>query len=237
VNSYLSAMSRYFDFQGRSTRSEFWFFNLTLFVLLFLALFLDIALSGGWSSTEEPGGLVTLLVMIIHTIPYVSVSVRRLHDADQSGALVLLNLLPLIGFIILLGYHCTPSTPGSNRFGPHPLAEVPRRAAGDPYAALQASYPHQRQAGDRQHAPAPGPASYPYPPNGHVQPVAAPPHRENGFGQPMHPAHPAPTHGAVPAPDPLLDKLERLASLRSSGVIDDAEFSSMKADLLKRSVG
>ena len=46
-----------------------------------------------------------------------SVAVRRLHDTDKSGWMLLLGLIPFIGWIIVIIFLVLPSTPGPNRFG------------------------------------------------------------------------------------------------------------------------
>ena len=61
-------------------------------------------------------GLYNLAVLI----PSLAVSVRRLHDTDHSGWWILINLIPLIGFVIYLVFLCSDSKPGSNRFGANP---------------------------------------------------------------------------------------------------------------------
>lgn len=62
------------------------------------------------------GGLYSLAVLI----PYLAVSVRRLHDTDRSGWWILVNIIPLIGWIIYLVFLCSDSKPGENRFGANP---------------------------------------------------------------------------------------------------------------------
>jgi uncharacterized membrane protein YhaH (DUF805 family) len=57
-------------------------------------------------------------------LPLLSVSVRRLHDLDRSGWCVLLDLVPLVGWIILLIWFCTKGTDGPNRFGADRLASL-----------------------------------------------------------------------------------------------------------------
>ena len=62
------------------------------------------------------GGVYSLAVLI----PSLAVSARRLHDTDRSGWWMLINLIPLIGFIVYLVFVCGDSKPGANRFGPNP---------------------------------------------------------------------------------------------------------------------
>jgi uncharacterized membrane protein YhaH (DUF805 family) len=63
-------------------------------------------------------GVFASIVGIIHFIPGLAVSVRRLHDTDRSGWWILIFIIPLIGWIWLVVLYCFPGTPGANRFGP-----------------------------------------------------------------------------------------------------------------------
>ena len=53
-------------------------------------------------------------------IPGLAVAVRRLHDTNKSGWLILLGLIPLIGVIILLVFYFTDGDRGMNNYGPSP---------------------------------------------------------------------------------------------------------------------
>ena len=99
MQHYLNAMRRYFEFSGRSSRAEFWFFVLFVVLISILASIIDALLMA-----ERMGGtgLLSSLVSLVHLIPGLAVSVRRLHDIDRTGWWVLLSLAPL-GVLIVLG--------------------------------------------------------------------------------------------------------------------------------------
>ncbi|GEO87539.1 hypothetical protein GCM10007920_23980 [Ciceribacter naphthalenivorans] len=107
--AYLSAVRRYFDFAGRSSRSDFWLFTLTLMIIMLIALVIDSAI--------ESLGVLAALVYAVHVIPSVSITVRRLHDINRSGWWVWIGLVPLVGPIVLLVFACTAATDAPNRFG------------------------------------------------------------------------------------------------------------------------
>jgi uncharacterized membrane protein YhaH (DUF805 family) len=109
MTAYINAMQRYFEFSGRSTRAQFWYYHLVLLGLAAVGIIIDAAITEG-----QP--LVSALIIIAHYIPSLAITVRRLHDADMSGWLVLLCLVPAIGIIAFIVYGCLPST-GANRFG------------------------------------------------------------------------------------------------------------------------
>jgi len=58
-------------------------------------------------------------------VPNIAVGIRRLHDTDKSGWLLLLSLVPFVGGIILLVFFAMPGTEGPNQYG----------AAAEPAAA------------------------------------------------------------------------------------------------------
>ena len=69
---------RYFQFSGRSTRSEYWWFTLfTIVASLTLGIINSITGIGG------PGLLSALFLLAI--IPSLAVGARRLHDIEKSG--------------------------------------------------------------------------------------------------------------------------------------------------------
>ncbi len=52
-------------------------------------------------------------------MPLIAVTVRRLHDCNQSGWLYLLALVPMGGLVILV-FALLPGTPQENPYGPVP---------------------------------------------------------------------------------------------------------------------
>lgn len=92
---------KYATFEGRASRSEFWFF--TLFYLI-----VSVAAGIVEGVTGFVGlGYVPLFAMFI---PSISVSCRRMHDAGRSGWF---QLVPIYNLILA----CTPSNPGTNKYG------------------------------------------------------------------------------------------------------------------------
>ena len=121
----LLPLRRYADFTGRSTRQEFWMFQLVplavVIVMLVGAGSVDPYAGGsaalGWLAVVS--GVIALAGLIV---PQLAVQVRRLHDQDRPGTLALINLVPYIGPVIVLVLMLAEGTRGENRFGPDPLA-------------------------------------------------------------------------------------------------------------------
>jgi uncharacterized membrane protein YhaH (DUF805 family) len=80
--------SKYADFSGRATRSEYWWF--ILFVLL--------AGLGISMISDVLGGIFALATLL----PSIAAATRRLHDTNRSGWWQLLCLVPIIGGIVLI---------------------------------------------------------------------------------------------------------------------------------------
>jgi uncharacterized membrane protein YhaH (DUF805 family) len=116
-----SGFIKYFNFSGRASRSEYWYWVLFLIVGHLVARILDAIVFGssiGSLTAPRPlDGLFSLLVVI----PTFAVGVRRLHDVDRRGWWLLMYFT-IIGIIFpLLIWKCSKGTEGANRFGPDPL--------------------------------------------------------------------------------------------------------------------
>lgn len=104
---------KYAVFSGRATRSEFWYWMLFVFVASCGTQAIDVWLLGH----DIGSGPLNLLIALAVALPYLAVSVRRLHDTDRAGWWLLIFLVPLIGPILLIVWWIRPGTEGENRFG------------------------------------------------------------------------------------------------------------------------
>jgi len=114
---YLAAMKKYADFEGRARRKEYWMFTLG-YVVVYLAFFVLTAVTS--HTLQLLCSAVLILVALIHLIPNLAVSVRRLHDTGRSGWWLLIGLVPLVGGIVMLVFLCSDSEMGANEYGPNP---------------------------------------------------------------------------------------------------------------------
>jgi uncharacterized membrane protein YhaH (DUF805 family) len=111
-------------FDGRASRSEYWYFTLFYLVVSLLLGFLMELTSERYGDSSVLSILFILAYIIFYLwviVAGLAVQVRRLHDLNKSGWLALLMLVPIVGPIILLVWNCTRGTFGMNRFGPEPL--------------------------------------------------------------------------------------------------------------------
>ena len=98
-----TCFNKYADFTGRATRSEFWWFF----------LFQVIVLMAAGAISDILYGIVALGLLL----PGLSVGARRLHDIGKTGWLLLLWIIPIIGWVVLLYWAVQPSGP-TNEYGP-----------------------------------------------------------------------------------------------------------------------
>ena len=108
--SVSTCIKKYFVFEGRASRSEYWWFQLIVSPSYFISTVFknDIA-------------YIFLGITLFTLIPAISAGVRRLHDTNRSGFFLLISFIPFIGGLILLFFLIPEGTKGKNRFGPDPL--------------------------------------------------------------------------------------------------------------------
>jgi uncharacterized membrane protein YhaH (DUF805 family) len=99
------------NFEGRASLSAYWWYALALFIVNIVLEIFSIAIG------SLPLTLLIALVALAVGLSGLSVAVRRMHDTDKSGWMLLLGLIPFIGGIILLVLLLLPGTPSQNRFG------------------------------------------------------------------------------------------------------------------------
>lgn len=112
----------HFDYKGRSCRSEFWWFQLGIFLFttfsLTIVAFVD-------ALDTDLGYLASSLLWLVSSAftQYCTIilCIRRLHDRNMRGWWYLLILIPILGIIALLVLWCLKGTTGYNRFGPDPI--------------------------------------------------------------------------------------------------------------------
>lgn len=117
VEAIKSAFANYANFNGRASRSEYWWFFLFT-VLVNLAL--EVA-NGPMDDPPLVGALVGAAISLAILVPSLAVAARRLHDVNRSGWWQLISLT-IIGIIPLLYWLIKKGTDGPNRFGEDRLA-------------------------------------------------------------------------------------------------------------------
>jgi uncharacterized membrane protein YhaH (DUF805 family) len=95
--SIKTCFAKYAIFQGRASRSEYWWFALFIMLGSMAASIVDARLSG----------LFTLGTLL----PSLAAATRRLHDTGRSGWWQLVVLVPVLGFLALIYFLCEDTQP------------------------------------------------------------------------------------------------------------------------------
>lgn len=110
------AFDSYCRFQGRSSRSEYWWWVLFVAILSFCIGIVEGILGFSMTAVQATSGILSLVLLL----PGLGLSVRRLHDIGKSGWWILLGLIPVVGAIILIIWFACNSEMTENRYGPVP---------------------------------------------------------------------------------------------------------------------
>jgi uncharacterized membrane protein YhaH (DUF805 family) len=119
VDSVKCALKNYRTFRGRASRSEFWYFLLFDFSVLFILVFINKFIYGESNEFNLLKFLISIIFIAL-ILPSITVTVRRLHDINKSGWWIFLQIIPLIGPLIIYVLCALPSTNGTNKYGNKP---------------------------------------------------------------------------------------------------------------------
>ena len=117
IEAYKKFWKGYVDFEGRSTRSDYWFVYLVN-VLITFAYFLLQAVFGGLVAVTDSSflaviSLILLLIFFAYSIaaflPSIALTVRRLRDAGYNWPYIFVAFIPFVGGIILIVLLCKPT--------------------------------------------------------------------------------------------------------------------------------
>lgn len=115
---------KYVSFEGRATRTEYWFFVLFSFIVVVIAAIVGGVL-GAVISSGDPEvaiiayGIAVMLVGLALFLPSLAVTVRRLHDTGRSGWWYFITFVPWVGGIALFVFTLLDSQGYENEYGPY----------------------------------------------------------------------------------------------------------------------
>ena len=135
IVSIKSGFKKSFDFKGRASRSEFYYWILFSYLFLIISIMINETLAG---------------LIILTFIPSISISVRRLHDLDRTGWWTLVSILLPFVIIYLMA---KKGTKGKNSYGEDPI-EDKSLTADEPAEQEQKSKP-EAQKGNQSVADSP----------------------------------------------------------------------------------
>ncbi|TQJ30308.1 DUF805 domain-containing protein [Microbacterium sp. SLBN-146] len=112
---------KYATFDGRASRSEFWWACLVLAVIHAFVVAIAYVIAG---IDAQPAGIMGATAIygvlglwgLVILIPSLAVAARRLHDANLSGAWLFVLLVPVVGLIILIFLLARESRPEGAHF-------------------------------------------------------------------------------------------------------------------------
>jgi len=104
MNWYLKVLKNYAVFSGRARRKEYWMFVLINSLVTWFLMYIDIS-----AQTVYLNSIYTLAIFI----PYIAVSIRRMHDVGKSGWFC---LIPIYNFILAV----SEGNKGENQYGSDP---------------------------------------------------------------------------------------------------------------------
>lgn len=103
IDLYKKYFEKYFDFEGRANIKEYWIPALINFVIMIILL----------NTVTILGRIFGLLTFI----PSIAISVRRLHDINKSGWLLLIGVIPFVGALVVFILMLQPSVYEGNKYG------------------------------------------------------------------------------------------------------------------------
>ena len=117
IEAYKKFWKGYVDFEGRSTRSDYWFAYLAN-MLTVIAFYVLLAIFGGIAGATESSFLAVISFIILFIffafgvaaiLPGLAVTVRRLRDAGYNWPYIFVAFIPFVGGIILIVLLCKPT--------------------------------------------------------------------------------------------------------------------------------
>ena len=117
IEAYKKFWKGYVDFEGRSTRSDYWFAYLAHVLIFFAYYLLDAVFERMVSATGSMDvftiSVILLLIFFAYGIatvlPGLAITVRRLRDAGYNWPYIFVAFIPFVGGIILIVLLCKPT--------------------------------------------------------------------------------------------------------------------------------
>ena len=107
-------IANYFNFSGRASRSEYWWFYLFTVLMSWGSTLVSAAM---FNYGDPMGDILPSIVSLAFIIPAFAAGSRRLHDIGKSGWWQLLYLLPIIGWILLIIWFATKTKVDEEKYG------------------------------------------------------------------------------------------------------------------------
>lgn len=116
-----------FSFQGRIGNVAYLVTSLIAFFVLVVIILTGLSIvdtanrASGRMDFGNPVGVVAVILLgillLVNFVAHLALGVKRLHDMDLHGSLILLNFVPYLNFLFLLWLIFGPGTKGPNQYG------------------------------------------------------------------------------------------------------------------------
>ena len=114
-----NGFTKAFDFKGRATRAEYWWWTLFYWIVSFAVMMPGMLLCEIDSDLIMVAIIPMLIVYVVGLLPSLSLLVRRLHDTGRSAWWLLWTLVPYVGSFVVFIATVQASEP-DNKYGPNP---------------------------------------------------------------------------------------------------------------------
>lgn len=118
---FKTAIKLYFknfaNFETRSTKTEYWWSVLFEILVGMVAGIIPLSTQVDYFSGEITINYLSSVASLVLFIPSLAVAVRRLHDTGKKWTYMLINLIPVVGWIFYIIQLCKDSDE-DNRWGP-----------------------------------------------------------------------------------------------------------------------
>ena len=102
IEAFTTAWRRSFNYGGRATRAEYWWFCLLAYLIQFFLPFL-------LAFVPAIGTGPVFIYGFAQIFPTISITVRRLRDIGKDWKWILISFVPFIGIFWLIYLLCQPS--------------------------------------------------------------------------------------------------------------------------------
>ena len=113
IDAIKLAFKNYINFNGRSRRSEYWWFVLFNLIIQIIIIILANLITKNLM-------FLSYIYSLIIFLPGLGLVIRRLHDIGKSGWYIFIAFIPIVGVFILLYFFCLDSENQSNEYGESP---------------------------------------------------------------------------------------------------------------------
>lgn len=118
IDAYKDMWRHYAQFDGRTSVGGYWrvlgLEFLTYIVVFFTAI---VGILAGAGVLVVSLAAAFLIYSLATVVPHLALIVRRLHDTDKPGWMMLIGLVPVVGIWVVIVFLATRGSPASNQFG------------------------------------------------------------------------------------------------------------------------